>query len=248
MPFDSDWRAQHDAVRRNLADCAATSDPERAELAACIDGVVSGRDLAALGEGDISQIQKEIRDRVAARRWYLQGNVQYDAEINIMLHTRQQGSFENSFARGLVARDSSLSQPEASTIAAALVDDLQDGTSFVAARDAYGDVSFARHPSPVWAADPGSATPEHLANLPLLPARLGLGPNPGHYVLLTIRRPQWRSPRFADSGGYPYWRPGGVTLPIEQTPDGNSGFAEYVTHDLKLRDLTAPLQLYERII
>lgn len=90
-----------------------------------------------------------------------------------------------------------------------------------------------------------------LGNLQLLPARLGLAPDPvlpTSYVLMKVSTDQGALPRFADSGGFPYWRPGGVTHPISLCPAGHLGFPELVIDGIQVRHVNGPLLEYERSV
>jgi hypothetical protein len=100
------------------------------------------------------------------------------------------------------------------------------------------DLGLHTRGTPFWVADSESGKPAFDSDLTLYAARAGLEPRSTVYVLIRLGYREGKIPRFADSSGYPYWRPGGKTNPIEKCPSEYSGFDEAVLDNVSIRDLS----------
>lgn len=110
----------------------------------------------------------------------------------------------------------------------------------------YASLPLHRHGFPFWIADITEADPTPHNGLDSYPGRAGLAPdNIKHleYVLVKLRpKKKIFKPRFADSGGYVHWRPGGKTKPIAECEEGHSGFDEFIADELSVGDIvSAPI-------
>ena len=155
------------------------------------------------------------------------------------------------YAVSLSTADTSLSMADATLIASQLFLDLCSDSSFAVAKDAHHDIPLHRHGSPMWLAIADDNEPEMEDQLHHFPARLGLAPDLDllvPYVLMRLAVVDGYVPRFADSGGYPYWRPGGVTEPIEQYPLTLKGFTEVVADRVTATALRRPSVRYVRTV
>lgn len=229
--FDDDAAAQLLVIGNNLAGCRQTRDPERSILRTTIDGEVA--DPAELGH--ILRVQQAVRIRVLQEKWYFLGQQRPELNSKTLLSTQSEFSFEQICAEGLLSIRPSLHVSEAHEIALRILSDLGDPLLFELTREDNGAVPLHRHGTPMWLADPDSAS--DFAAIGLLPARLGLAPRSGPYILLFPKATNCHVPRFSDSGGYPYWRPGGRTCPLEQCPPGCDGFIEVVADRLTIAAL-----------
>jgi len=248
MQFDDDAAAQIQRIKANLAGCSQTTARERKSLRATIAAQTRRERHEDLTIADIQQVQSAVRSKVATERWYFRGNVQSDMAIKSLYSTQTEIRMEKIFLQGLQVNNPELTSSEALDVAQQLMDDLTANPTYAGAKLYHGALPLHEHASPMWLVDPDSAKPLADAALELLPARLGIAPRRTRYVLLALSARTCHSPRFADSGAYPYWRPGGKTFPIEQCPKGYEGFDEVVSDGITISNLRRPLRRYQRTI
>ena len=246
--FDDDPAAQIQRIRANLDGCSQTAAAERDILRTTIDAETRGIDDQELEIANISQVGSAVRRLAAQEKWYCGGQSQPEMATKSLYSTQTELRFEQVFLQGLQQDDSELTSSEALAIAQQLMTDLLANPTFAAAKHAHGALPLHQHGTPMWLADPDSTAIHPDTNIALLPARLGLAPRRARYVLVVVTPPACCSPKFADSGAYPYWRPGGKTLPIDQCPRECDGMAESVSDGVSIRHMRRPAIRYQRAV
>lgn len=249
MGFDSDAPAQIQRIRQNLNECDQTPAGEKSTLLATIEAEVgAGRD-SVLAIRDIRKVQTAVRNAVASSEWYFKGRPRHDADRKLLYSTQSEIGLEDKFIRDLQRTRPDLSEADAMDIAQSLISNIFSDSGLTVAKSNHRSLLLHLYGQPIWLADPVSGNPNADNDITLLPARLGLNPHPTRYVLLKLHVDARFTPRFADSGAYPYWRPGGKTNPIEQCPSAyNDGFDETIGDGVTVSALVAPIIRYERTI
>lgn len=110
-------------------------------------------------------------------------------------------------------------------------------------------IPLHEHGYPLFIGDPKSAKPKILEHIRQFPCRAGLAPESRareEYVLIWLEVDSGHTPRFPDSCGYIYWRPGGKTYPIEKCPRKLSGLSEAVTDRRCLEHIHSELNVFVR--
>lgn len=230
MSFESDPKAQIQAIRHNLDACAQTEGAERMDLHSVVASTVAGRPDASLTLDDISEIKSSIRKKVIMEGWYFLGK-DHPTDGRIVYHTHREDKVLKGYVAALRSIDSALSVAEAVKIAGALLADLCSKGRWIAAKVTHPQLALHLHGTPMWFAISEAGVKSIEDQIHLLPARLGLAPVekfPIQYVLFSMLVKDCHVPRFADSSGYPYWRPGGKTMPISQCSSEMEGFTEVV--------------------
>ena len=245
MSFEINATAQIRRIRENLLKCTQTKNDERATFQQAIDKSVDGK---ADDDIEIVQVKKAkdaIRNLAETQDLFLRGKINSDWSGISLYSTKTEQSLVAIYVRTLNNMPD-ITASEAEEIAQQLIYELEDQLIMKDRRDTYRDLPLHYITAPMWLTKPTADSAVFSADIELLPARLGMAPFPGRYVLMGVIARECRIPRFADSGGYPYWRPGGMTQPIAQCPSAKSGLAEAVSEALYLSDLIQPLVRYIR--
>lgn len=251
MAFDDDATAQMRRIRSNLELCAHTPANERSELLDTINSALGGASDEALTMDHIYGIGSAVRQLAENRGLYFLGDTHPASRQNQYFSTRAEIKFISTIARALDADDLGLSVADQLERAKSLAFDLSDSTTFLSARQDNAALPLHRHGSPMWIAAAENPPLSDPTWLECVPARLGLGPDavlPVRYVLMQVRVSGATVPRFADSGAYPYWAPGGLTKPIEQCPVELTGFQEIVANGICVGSLDGAVSSYVRTI
>lgn len=249
MAFDADAKAQFQAIQQNLKACAQTPDAERAHLAGVISTSVAGVTEADVTLDHVNLIQTAVRASAERNDLYFKGAPTAASGLSTF-STRREDKLQKGLAFALKAEDPSLLVTDAMLIANDIVLRLSAAVTSGLARIDYGQLPLHVHGTPMWIAvleaSEASAIREDVA---YPPARLGLAPEsdrPVRYVLMAIHTSESFRPRFADSGAYPYWEPGGKTRPLEQCPAGLNGLAEVVVNNVRVGSIRDYVVIYER--
>lgn len=250
MTFEIDALAQVGAINANLVGCSQTLDPERAALTADIDSVITGVAVAAFQLEHVHSIKSQVFNRALSEEWFFLGTA-FGGGRSRFYNTRRADQARQGYAFGLRAIDDDLSPSDAFDVASELLAELSSTSSFVSGKSSMPELPLHRHGTPMWLAVPESEVALSDDDLSLLPARLGLDPTESvqaRYIFIEVSAEECFVPRFADSGAYPYWKPGGKTAPIETCPAGLTGFTEVVGNGLTLSNLSSPFRQYLRKI
>lgn len=234
MSFDSDPNAQIQTIRANLDTCPHTEVAERMDLHSVVVSAVAGSPDASLALSDIDIIQNNIRNKVSKEGWYFLGK-DHPTDGRTVYHTQREDKVLKGYVAALRTVAPELSTNDALEIAGNLLKDLCSEAKYLTAKITHSRLALHRHGTPMWFAVPGDGENLMDDQIHLLPARLGLAPVgnfPVPYVTFPMLIKECRVPRFADSSGYPYWRPGGKTMPISQCAPVLGGFTEVVADNV----------------
>ena len=248
MAYHEDGPLQLSRIQSNLAGCRQTETQERSLLQEAIVKACAGKAHQAVDVSDISNVKSALWQRASTDRLLLCGSRKPDLTGTTLLHTKTEAHFMNDCSLNL-QHQFKLDPGQAEDVAQELLTELASKLSLAEARRVYAGLGLQRSNSPlIWLADPVSAAPPHDDNLGLLPARLGIRPGHDRYLLFKIAATECRTARFADSGGYEYWLPGGSTAPIEDCPPGYSGLEECVALPLTLWAIRSPVVRFVRAV
>lgn len=248
MAFQSDPELQIQRIRANLAECPQTSDAERTDLAATIDTGLLGSENRAKELTDVRSVQDALHLKAGRDALYFQG-IKHPVD-DLVWHTRREDKLIRVIQIGISASDPALSTADSIAIASEIVADLAHSTRYSAAKIIANSIPLHRHGTPMWIAVPGGEDPPIDGDVHYLPARLGLQPEDeffSRYLLVLLDLDLGAQPRFADSEGYAYWKPGGLTDPIEGCPADYTGLTELVVDEVRVNNIAQPLQPYLRI-
>ncbi|MFH1871974.1 MAG: hypothetical protein ABIK82_09335 [Pseudomonadota bacterium] len=233
-------------VLANLTGCLQTTEDERRELDALIKGVV-GRHP---GEQDvIDAVMRALSQWAMSKGMYFRGAASSFHKDRYVWHTKQEGRLRYSLAKS-IGQKAKGSDDRAFKEANEIMNQLRAFDRWRVAVTNNSGVALHFFGAPFWIADPDSGKPHPSVKKTYYPARAGLAPDIDRkYVLLQLKIPKDASvPRFADSNGYPYWRPGGRTYPIEGCPAELSGFDEAVTNGVTLGCVAAEPHFFNRSV
>ena len=235
-------------VQRNLAACTLTPSSEKAAIKSELDKAVSA--TAPLPPSKrLIEVSKRIRTFASKKKLILQGPpATFVVPSKEVVHSTRRDRLQGLLLSQLVT-ESDYPFDDADTLVSNLLDELQMPAPWpTLSRPTIKRLALHRAGSLFWVGDPDSGKPGPSPRFDLYPARAGLHPDAGEYLFLRLKLNQGSTPRFADSGAYPYWRPGGKTQPISGCPAGYSGFDEAVAKDAKLSNLSSPMKLFKRKI
>jgi len=244
MTFEDDAGIQLATIINNLSDCKQTPNIEKEALQKLIDSEADH----PISRAGIRRIQSAVRDQSEHNGWYFKGASASALAGTELLSTQTEDRFQFTWSQGLRMKDPSLTVNDAVLMASAAVSALQDPLLFTAARVTNSSIPLHRHGTPIWLADPQSSKKDAFSHINFFPARVGLAPKPGKYLLFRVTVSSCFQPRFADSGAYPYWRASGRTLPIEQCPASLDGFTEVISDGVTVAAVQSPLQSFSRTI
>jgi len=193
----------------------------------------------------IWSIQSAVRRYAQSNSLLFRGD-EVTPPANEYISTRSEQAIRGSWSQKL-AVDRNLTLADAEIVAADIINELEDPARFRLAVHSMPSMPLCGSIGPMWIADPTSSNQLPEVNLSALRLRLGIEARPTKQVLLRIASTSCWIPRFADSGGYPYWRPGGRTEPTEDCPAGLDGFDEYVVEAKVISDLTGPFLRYQSL-
>lgn len=236
-----------DRILLNLADCMQTLDEEKRTYKELIESVMQrhGKNIVTA----VSEIMKEVARRVGQEKHYFRGTASNFHKQCDVWHTKRSTYLEARLEKE-ISRTSHGSDYSASNDAKDIIAKLRSPGQWLNAAGSSGFLPIHEIGTPCWVADPTSGDPEPSVHKEYYPARAGIAPDQDgiyEYVLLPLRIPGPATyPRFADSGGYPFWRPGGRTEPISGCPDSFSGFEEAVTDQVTLACLVGEPQFFTR--
>jgi len=252
VAFDDDATVQIATIRTNLARCNQTVPPERVALSAIIDsaiGVATGGDVTL---AHVQSLGAAVRKLVEHEGWYLLGApAPVPIGTDTVYSARREDKLRKWLMRAVVASDPTLTTAESDVIAADLIANLCSAVTFLVAKTSENSTLPLHAPGfPMWLGIEDDRDPPLLDSIKHLPSRLGLQPDslPGQrYVLLRLSPPAvCLRPRFADSGGYPYWRATGKTQPIETCPSHLPGIQEVVSDRLRISSLAEAAIVFHR--
>jgi hypothetical protein len=247
MSFDNDASKQVAAIRANIATCAQTVALDQAAMLSLLEKHIAGRKDVDLSLDDVRLIQDLLSNFAVSNGMFFKGT-HFAGKGKKFYNTRPEVRVKRCLMSGLKVMG--LSITDADEVAERLMDDLTDPGQLLYQKSHYGGLPVHWHGYPVWLALPDGGV-EPSSQVDVLPARLGLAPEkaiPVRYVLMTLSAADCHLPRFADSCGYPYWAPGGITKPIEQCPAGLTGIGERVADGLRLSDLCGPYFYFMRTV
>lgn len=243
--FDTDAEEQLRRIRSNLDSCAQTDDVERRVFHADFDSARVAGSVADLST--VAAVKSRVQQRASDEGWLKRG-ANRDVSGLDMISTHREDKVRARLARALEDHNGLLTT-EAGITAEQMLRDCCSASGLAATKSAHDDLPIHQHGWAMWwAVRDGSLT---ASTLPLLPARLGLAPTPDlpiKYLLMPVAGAVANLPRFADSGGDPYWLPGGRTRPIEQCPAGFDGLDEFLVDRVAVRSLRQPFVAYIRTI
>lgn len=244
-----EYQKHLDQIADNLNKCRATSRIERNKLA----GVLRKAESEATGLSDwkaaLAHVERQLGRAAELGGLFLRGDpASFVATSRDAVHTKAYDRLVSNVLKQLKARFRSLDHDTAENLVMLIFAELEKPKPWRL---------FKRHPDllrvpihspgyPLWVADPMSGKPDAETNLKLYPARAGIGYEPLKYAFLKLRHASGHLPRFADSCGYPYWRPGGKTLPVPDCPKTVSGFDEAVVDGVCIRSITEKLLTIDR--
>lgn len=243
-PSESGVSPEIAQILANLSNCEQTLDAERTELRQAIEqaiadhyGRADGLEITVAISGHLSNIAK-------TNGYFFQGKSSSFNLAGLVWNARQSEHFKGLLSRTIFAANGTHgAQTQAQDDADELFVRLTQPSEWMGAVASYASLPIHRHGYPFWIADPASGEPPAEARLDHYPARAGLAPSehPGEkYIVLrlAIEGPA-TVPRFADSCGYSYWRPGGRTEPIAECPADLSGFSEAIVDAVTLGNIAA---------
>jgi hypothetical protein len=245
MNFHLNFEKQKEQILSNLDSCVATSQGERDEFRSVILDVLSSNPVSA---DCIVEIMKALERCAHNRNSYCKG-VKSTPLSEARFHFSLQSKLERAIAYGLKNHpDFLFSETLAQDKAADILANLKHQSLVEHTISEFGEISIGRDERPFWITRETTGTLSPDANPSKLPARCGIQPakRPLAYVLMKLTIEVEHEPRFADSNGYPYWRPGGKTLPIEGCPPEFSGLDEAVAKRVTIRRLAKQVEFFER--
>lgn len=232
-------------IRSNLKNCRHTELSERALFGQSIAITIQ----ATLGTRNedirLRAVSAALRESARNNALFLRGPVA-DLAGKRILHSKAVDRFRAGIHRHLSAL---FDYESARTLTEELLVQMTTAPPWrILTELSIADLPLHEHGTPFWVADATTAVPAVDVDPSLFPARAGLRPETGTYVLLQLSARSGNSPRFADSQGYPYWRPGGMTKPIAACPRGLSGLGEFVVDGMSLSSIAEPIQTFSRIV
>lgn len=238
-------RKQTRQIRKNLRECPHTALPERKRLGSTITRAVT-RTRSQPDAARLSRISGDLYTLAKSGGLFFRGP-RFTATAGHVYHSKSVGRFKDRLIRGL--QDVGADFDSAETIATEVVSEFEGRTtSNVLSRPEIAALPLHDPGTPFWVADDFAASPPAIASAATYPARCGLEPANGPYLLFRMTRVSGRVPRFADSAGYVFWRPGGKTEPIGGCPVHHSGFDEAIMANVSIGDLVAPATPFDRVI
>lgn len=240
------FRAHVRQIRNNLKSCIDTKSKERRALARVIRyGIAAGkfeRDLNI----KLRHIRENLKNKAAENGLFFKGNVSaFVSAHEKLVHAELFLWFKDKIKTWLADDSDDRSEDAAEQVANDICYDLRQTSHWsTVGAGSHAAIPLHRHGFPYWVADPGSGRPKLGGDVSLFPARAGMELESGEYVFITLRCTAGLSPRFADSCGHHYWRPGGTTHPRDGCPSGLSGFQEAVIDRISIANISSPIVLF----
>lgn len=245
--YHEDYQQKILDIRNNIAACPQTSAAERGRFLKAIDVVLDAM-VGIPEESTLEAIEGSFQHISCTMGLLLKGTKQKAIANQELWHTTPSIRFENQIKSIMMAKDDALAL-DSKTLqknVETLIGKLQTSTMFQIHKSELGNHKLQAIARPLWLGDPKSSTPP-VSDPADYPACAGIAPTTGTHYRLIVRHPAPLLPRFADSGGYPYWRPGGRTLPIPESTY-KMGICEAVVGDLCVDMLAAPISDFYRLI
>lgn len=231
-------------ILANLANCDQTPDVEKTELQQVIKKTIADHDEDADGLSLTAVISGNLSSIAKTNGYFFQGKSSRFNLAALVWNAKQSEHFKGLLSRTIFdANGTHGTQTQAQDDAEDLFACLTQPSEWIDAVASHASLPIHRHGYPFWIADPASGEPRAEARLDHYPARAGLAPSehPGEkYIVLRLKiGGAAMVPRFADSCGYCYWRPGGRTAPIAECPPDLSGFSEAIVDAVTLGNIAA---------
>ena len=243
--YHEDYERKITDIRNNISTCTQTSPAERRSFLKAIDVVTSSK-VGKPEKSTLETIERSIRNIAHTRGLLLKGTKRNELSNQDLWHTTPSIRFELKIGEIALSGDPDLAL-DATSLGAkirGIIDKLQSPSMFAIQKAELGGKKLQATAQPLWLGDPKTSTPP-IATPADFPACAGLAPTTGTHYCLVVQHMEPLLPRFADSGGYPYWRPGGRTLPIPESPY-KIGIFEAIVGDLGINMLAAPISDFYR--
>ena len=235
-------------IRSNLENCSETTSPERELLENTLRQAVESTKSFSDPAKRLWAICDRLGNQARINRLFFNGSPAKFVSIEThVVHTKPLNRFRSNIQVRLADE---VDFDTAETLTNEICVELQRPRPWriLQSNPTLSALAMHDHGTPFWVADPTPSTPAVDNDLTLYPARAGLAPQVAEYVFLRLHCNKGQVPRFADSQGYPYWRPGGKTQPIKECPEGYSGLPEAVVDQVRIANLSSSIVTFDRSI
>jgi hypothetical protein len=246
MSFHTNYRAQVDRIRLNIEKCDQTSNDDKTIYKAIVDAKTAKP--AATNLSQVRDIQREISNTGAVNESFFKGKLAAQTSLSHG-HTKALFPLRDDLAKS-ISKMYSITGSRAIEISNNILLMLCSDQMFHSTKARYGKLGIRIDDRITWIFEIGTPDPTKSTVLTYLPARLGIEPiGPKIYLAFKFKNSEVKKvPRFIDSGGYSYWKPGGKTDPIEGCPEAYLGIDEKIMKVFLIEHLTETPKQFARAI